>query len=298
MVTVQRCYPTVTYEVQVRQAATLPAVHARRRDDDPDPASSAGQGHPLPLTGERTLPGLAEERYWFERHVAGYVRACARLAEHAGGARLRVLDAGCGEGYGLRLLAAAGPPPRGHAVLGVDLAADVVAHARHAYPEASVCVAEVSALPLAEASIDVVVSSQVIEHVWDIDATVAEAARVLAPGGLLVVLTPNRRTFSPEGAGPVNPFHHRELDASELTEALADHLDVREVAGLGHGPRLAAVERERGVGLPEAQATVEPWPPWLRAAVAGVEAADFVDVAAEGSLDLLAVAAKPGAAKP
>ncbi|MFO8076709.1 MAG: class I SAM-dependent methyltransferase [Egibacteraceae bacterium] len=292
LATIQRCYPTVTSEVQVRQAATLPGVPARRRDDEPDPASGAGDGHPLPLTGERTLPGLPAERYWFERHVAGYARACARLAAHAGTRRLRVLDAGCGEGYGLRMLSAAGPPPRGHEVLGVDLAVDVVAHARRAYPEAAVAVAEVGALPLADGSVDVVVSSQVIEHVWDIDATVAEAARVLAPGGLLIVLTPNRRTFSPGTAGPRNPFHHRELDAAELAEALAAHLAVREVTGLGHGRRLATIERERGVGLAEAQATEAPWPRWLREAVAGVAAADFVDVAAEGSLDLLAVAAK------
>ena len=268
------------------------AVYARRHDEDP--ALDAGDGHPLPLTGERTLPGLPEERYWFERHVAGYTRACGHLARHAAGARRRVLDAGCGEGYGLRLLAAAGPPPAGHEVLGVDLATDVIAHARRAYPEASVCVAEVSALPLASASVDVIVSSQVIEHVWDIDATVAEAARVLVPGGLLVVLTPNRRTFNPGDQGPVNPFHHRELDAAELAEALAAHLELGGVTGIAHSPRLAAIERERDVALPVALAIDEPWPRWLREVVAGVEAADFVDVAAEGSLDLLAVATKPG----
>ena len=56
----------------------------------------------LVLTGERTLPGIPDENYWFQRHVVAY-----RLAAAAAGGRV-VLDAGCGEGYGLAMLADGG----------------------------------------------------------------------------------------------------------------------------------------------------------------------------------------------
>ena len=65
---------------------------------------------------------------------------------------------------------------------------------------------------------------QTVEHLWDQPAFVAECARVLVPHGLLVLTTPNRRTFSPDwvpGTPPTNPFHSRELDADELVELVA-----------------------------------------------------------------------------
>jgi SAM-dependent methyltransferase len=145
--------------------------------------------------------------------------------------------------------------------------------------------ANLVALPCRGGSVDVVVTSQVVEHLWDQEAFVAECARVLRPGGRLVVSTPDRRTFPPG-----NPFHSRELDAAELAELLAAHLDVTGVHGVHHGPRLAALDVEHG-GLVAAQLAVEPaaWSPALRAAVASVTAGDFVVGTAEGCLDLLAV---------
>src|SRR4029077_3897360 len=53
----------------------------------------------LPLTGERTIPGLAEENYWFRRHEVVYERLASRCVG------LDVLEAGCGEGYGADLIA-------------------------------------------------------------------------------------------------------------------------------------------------------------------------------------------------
>jgi SAM-dependent methyltransferase len=137
-----------------------------------------------------------------------------------------------------------------------------------------------------DASVDLVVSLQTVEHVWDQPRFVRECARVLRPGGRAVLSTPNRLTFPPG-----NVFHHRELDAAELAELLAPAFAGGRVHGLTHGPRLAGWEREHG-SIVAAQVAGPPgqWPPVLAQAVATVTADDFVltdDLA--GCLDLLAV---------
>lgn len=234
------------------------------------------------------MPDVPAENYWFQRHVAAYAlaaRACRRR---------RVVDAGCGEGYGLRLLADAGAA----SVVGVELAPDVAAHARATYPEARVLEADVGAVPLPDASVDVVVSLQVIEHVWDVPGFLAECARLLRPGGELWCATPNRLTFTPDGDGPCNPFHHEELAPDELAGRVraTAGLELRTLLGLHHGPRLRAVERLAGRSFPDLQLSRPPaeWPRALRAAVRAVRPGDFrwrVD-RAERSLDLLAIASR------
>lgn len=109
--------------------------------------------HTLPLTGERTVSGVAIETYWFARHVAAYRFAAGRCRG------LRVLDAGCGEGYGTAMLAATAGT-----ALGVDRDGAVVAHARRAYPGVKFAEADLGRLPLPDAAFDTVVSLQVLEH--------------------------------------------------------------------------------------------------------------------------------------
>src|SRR5437588_640307 len=82
----------------------------------------------LALTGERTLPGIPEENYWFRRHEVAYLAAADLVREI--GPTARVLDAGCGEGYGAALMARVAGQ-----VVGVDRDHDVVGHARRIYPE-------------------------------------------------------------------------------------------------------------------------------------------------------------------
>lgn len=234
------------------------------------------------LTGERTAPGIAHENYWFQRHRAAYGWVARSLPVRGA----VVVEAGCGEGYGGQLLADAGAV----LVVGLDLDLPSLRHAGLTYPGVRPVRANLVSLPVADGCAGLVVSSQVVEHLWDQDQFVRECARVLRPGGRLVVTTPNRRTFPPG-----NPFHSRELDAAELTRLVGQHLDVDRVLGVRHGPRLAADDARLG-NLVDAQVTTAPAlrDDDLRARVAAVTATDFDldDSDLDGCLDLVLTAVR------
>ena len=248
----------------------------------------------LTLTGERTLPGIPDERYWFERHVVAYQVAVDHLAP----AGTTVLDAGCGEGYGLAMLADAGAAR----VIGVDLEPAVVAHAAATYaavdPRIEVIEAELGALPLADAEVALTVSFQVIEHLHDIPAYLASLRRVTRPGGRILIATPNRLTFTPDSDTPVNPFHTREFTAEELrSELVAAGLEVTGFLGVHHGSGLRAVEDAHGTSFPDLITATPPeeWSAELRRVVHAVRADGF-EVRADhldDSLDLLAICTVP-----
>ncbi|HWH31640.1 MAG TPA: class I SAM-dependent methyltransferase [Egibacteraceae bacterium] len=247
--------------------------------------------HSLPLTGERTVPGIPHENYWFQRHVVAYRFARARIRG------LAVMDAGCGEGYGAAMLADAAS-----AVTGVELVPDVVAHAKAAYPPAahpglSFVEADLCRLPMPDASFDAVVSFQVIEHLPDVGGYLDEIRRVLKPGGEFLCATPNRLTFTPGSDTPVNPFHVKEFTAAELAECLGSRFRVKAVLGVHHGGRIKALERLARKPVTDLQFAAPPdeWPRWLRTAIAAVQPRDFTLKAADvdASLDLVAVAQRP-----
>lgn len=250
----------------------------------------------LVLTGERTIPGLDVENYWFRRHEVVYEQLAPRCAG------LDVLEAGCGEGYGADLIARAA-----RRVIGLDYDDAAVAHVRASYPRVEAIQGNLAALPLPDAAVDVVVNFQVIEHLWDQAQFIAECARVLRPGGLLMVSTPNRITFSPGRDTPINPFHTRELNAAELTELLVDGGFVMEaMLGVFHGPALREMDARHGGSIIDAQIerarADAPWPQQLTRDVAAVRTADF-DIVEDGlahdspdiddSLDLVAIAVRP-----
>src|SRR6202451_508665 len=223
----------------------------------------------LTLTGERTIPDLDEENYWFRRHEVVY----QRLAQRCAG--LDVLEAGCGEGYGADLIAGVA-----RRVTALDYDEATVAHVRARSPRVQVRHANLTELPLADGSVDVVVNFQVIEHLWDQARFVSECARVLRPSGLLMVSTPNRITFSPGRDTPINPFHTRELNACELTQLLVDAgFSEVSISGLFHGPRLQEMDARHGGSIIDAQIALAvadaPWPSELIADVAAVTTDDF-----------------------
>ncbi len=262
---------------------------------------SAAQAPGLPLTGERTLPGVCHENYWYRRHLVVYEALLPRCSGV-------VVEAGCGEGYGADLLA--GIAER---VLALDYDAQAIAHVARRYPRVTAVRANLVALPVRDGCADTVVSLQVIEHLWEQERFLRECRRVLRPGGALLLSTPNRITFSPGRETPLNPFHTRELSGAELAGLVADagFVDVA-VLGLRHGPRLCALDAAHGGSLVAAQTAVAvagtPWPPALLRAVAGVSTADFTLIAASAnsdqldtptvdqldtSLDLVAIARRP-----
>ena len=244
----------------------------------------------LPLTGERTVPGLAEENYWFRRHEVVYERLADRCAGRD------VLEAGCGEGYGADLIAGVA-----RRVIGLDYDESAVAHVRARYPRVEMLHGNLAELPLPNGAVDVVVNFQVIEHLWDQGQFVAECLRVLRPGGVLLMSTPNRITFSPGRDTPINPFHTRELNAVELTELLtAAGFSLESMFGVFHGPRLAGLDARHGGSIIDAQiaraVADAPWSEELLADVASVTTEDFdltADRNIDESLDLVAIAVRP-----
>jgi SAM-dependent methyltransferase len=256
-----------------------------------DPAAESA----MPLTGERTVPGLAEENYWFRRHEVVYQRLSERCRDR------EVLEAGSGEGYGADLIATIASR-----VIGLDYDESAVAHVRARYPRVEMLHGNLAELPLPDASVDVVVNFQVIEHLWDQGQFVAECLRVLRPGGVLLMSTPNRITFTPGSDTPLNPFHTRELNAAELTELLTEQGFVLEaMLGVYHGAGLRELDARYGGSIIQAQidraVTESPWPTNLLADVAAVSIDDFDLLNSsspdaphiDDSLDLVAIAVRP-----
>ena len=160
----------------------------------------------LAETGERMVPERSVARIFWE-HVERYRFASGYIVGK------RVLDVACGEGYGSAALRRAGASQ----VIGVDIAPEVCEHARTKYG-LEVRLGNAQALPIDDASVDVVVSFETIEHVPDPRKFLEECARVLAPGGILILSTPNRPVYS--SALNHNPFHHQEFDRKEFLDLL------------------------------------------------------------------------------
>lgn len=174
----------------------------------------------MEFTGERFTPECVRE-IWYE-HWHRYAFAAPLCA---GG---RVLDAACGEGYGSALLAA-----QAAQVDGVDLSAEAVAHARRRYAGLNGLAfheADVTRLPFEDDAFDRVVSFETLEHLEAQDAMLAEFRRVLKPGGLLLISSPDKAVYT-DKEGNDNEFHVRELYRDELEALLARHFPAVRLLG-------------------------------------------------------------------
>jgi 2-polyprenyl-3-methyl-5-hydroxy-6-metoxy-1,4-benzoquinol methylase len=187
---------------------------------------------PLPLTGERTLPDVPEENYWFRRHLVVYEWIAGRVRGK------RVVDMACGEGYGSDTLAAAGAA----SVAGVDANPEAHEHARLRYVRPNLRFERELVESFGEPC-DVVVFLQTIEHVQDPGAILEHFKSILAPGGVAFVSTPNLLTLAPPGAEKSdNPWHVREYRAAEFRALCEAHFRRVELHGLFHARKLRAHE--------------------------------------------------------
>jgi len=266
-------------------------VHAGPTGRSSHPSGAAA---PLPATGERTAPGLPDEEYWFSRHEAAYAWIADRWSTTI--ADGIVADAGAGEGYGTAWLDA----PRPRLVVAWEYDDAACAHAAATYPTCSVARANLDALPARDDSVDLIASCQVIEHLWDLPRFLGECHRTLRSGGVLIVTTPNRLTFSPDlgrHEKPVNPFHVEEFDAEQVDGALrtAGFADI-EVVGLHHGPRVTAWEQHNGsiVAAQVKAVLAGTWTDDLRHFVGSITRDDFfVGPASDAAADLIGIGRVP-----
>lgn len=158
----------------------------------------------LAWTGERLVTYV--ENYTMIEHLHRY----SMLMELARGKT--ILDIASGEGYGSNLLANAAT-----FVFGVDIDEESVQHAKAKYQRDNLKYKQGSAdqIPLEDATVDMVVSFETLEHHDKHEEMLAEIKRVLKPGGLLVMSTPEK--VIPEN----NPFHVKELTNKEFQDLIA-----------------------------------------------------------------------------
>jgi SAM-dependent methyltransferase len=169
----------------------------------------------LDWTGERFVPWAREAALAYE-HLHRYIWASTLVSGK------RVLDLACGEGYGSHLLARAAAT-----VVGIDLDGKAVAHARSRYLRSNLefLQGDITSTGIAAAhDFDVIVCFEAIEHIDAHEALLAEVRRLLKPGGLFVVSTPNKDVYD-QGREEANPFHVRELSFEELRALLSRHFE-------------------------------------------------------------------------
>ncbi len=186
---------------------------------------------PLALTGERTLPDVAAENYWYRRHLVVYEWIAARV----GG--LRVIDMACGEGYGSAVLAR-----QAASVVGVDANPEAHEHARLRYRAANLRF-ERDLIERFSEPADAVVFLQTIEHVEDPAPVLEHMRSLVGPRGFVYVSTPNVLTLAPAGAERSgNPWHVHEYRCDEFEALCRSHFGSLQLFGLFHARRLRAHE--------------------------------------------------------
>lgn len=238
---------------------------------------------PLSLTGERTLPDVPAENYWFTRHLAVY--EC--LAERCRG--LDVVDMACGEGYGLEVLSR-----RAARVTGVEANPEACEHARLKYERPGVRVVR-DLVERFSAPVDAITFLQTIEHVPDPGAVLDHFRSMLRPGGVAYVTTPNVLTLAPEGAERSdNPWHLREYRAEELRELCQGAFDRVELLGLFHARALRAHELALRVGWDDLHPRLGLTAPFYERFTPAVSSRDFRlrredEAPLDEALDFLAV---------
>ena len=241
---------------------------------------------PLSLTGERTLPDVPEENYWFRRHLVVY----EWIAEQVSG--LRVVDMACGEGYGSDLLARAGAAQ----VVGVDANPEAFEHARLRYKRANLRFVR-TMVETYDEPCDALVFLQTIEHVRDPHAVLGRFRELVAasPAAVAFVSTPNVLTLAPPGAERSgNPWHVHEYRPEEFAALCRMQFGSAELHGLYHARKLAVHAAALRLGWDAVHAKLKITKPFYERFTPAIDTRDFAlrrgrasDL--RGALDLIAV---------
>lgn len=153
-----------------------------------------------------------DDSFIFKCHLFGYIDFAKRLAPGA-----RVLDLACGEGYGAGVLA-----ERAWCA-GLDITPDLLAESATRYPVVRFVGGDALNLPFADSSFDAVGALQAIEHLVETEEFLREIARVLKPGGVAYITTPNVDRLPPTATKEFNPHHLRDFTPHELRAELDRH---------------------------------------------------------------------------
>jgi SAM-dependent methyltransferase len=171
----------------------------------------------LAYTGERMVPGAADAVTFWE-HVQRYRFAAARVKG------MDVVDIACGEGYGSAALIKAGAA----SLVGIDISAEAVEHARRRHG-IDARVGSATTIPLPDASCDVVVSFETVEHVHEPAAFINQCSRILRPGGSLIISTPNPDVY--KNVIEHNPFHVTEMPVEQFRQVVEARFNIERLYG-------------------------------------------------------------------
>jgi hypothetical protein len=222
---------------------------------------------PLELTGERTLPDVPAENYWFRRHLAVYEWIAARV----GG--MRAIDMACGEGYGSDVLAQVAAE-----VVGVDANPEAHEHARLRYRRPNLRFERDLVETFAEPT-DAVVFLQTIEHLQDPTAVLEHFRSLVGASGTagtVFVSTPNVLTLAPAGAPRSdNPWHVHEYRSAEFEELCRTTFSSVRMYGLFHARKLRLHELALRAGWDSVHPRLRLTKPFYDRFTPAISASDF-----------------------
>lgn len=180
---------------------------------------------PMLDSGERYVDEGPKNWELFYQHTGRYLFAREQVRGKV------VLDAACGTGYGAAILAEAA-----HLVVGLDHSQEALSYCRHHHQRSHVhfLQGDCCHVGLRDGAVDVVVSFETLEHLEDMRSFLREIRRVLKPGGILLISTPNRPLYAVYNKGRRNVYHRLELDEEEFTRLLSEFFAIEAVWGQRH----------------------------------------------------------------
>jgi len=191
-------------------------------------------------TSERII--LSEQKkneadyYVYLLHLASYNYA----TKYAKGNK--VLDYGCGTGYGSKILSKVA-----ESVIGIDISSEAIIYAQNNFgsPNTYYLKIENGFLPFNDNSFDLITSFQVIEHIYDTKQYLNEIERVLKPGGLFLLTTPDRETRLFTFQKPWNYYHMKEYSILQLKNLLSNWFNNIIILKIGGNKQLIYQELRR-----------------------------------------------------